>query len=791
MKKTLKTRQRLYLESIGKRSCMMGFFGQGWEVWSWPVKLIANLKASVWIPKTMDMHDLTLFTNEIVFRPEIVKISYAHPLFELEERAFAPIDFPGCFLIYDVNASTDLEMIFSFKPELNVMWPGAIGGQYCHWSDSLNGFLISEPTDSFSAIVRSVGAIKYSKEGDHAFSDNLHTFKLHVPRGVNRFVVSIVGGAMGKKACQELLKIEEDLDREVKKSSEHYRNYSSNTLTIETPDEELNEFFEWGKLSMLKGLIKNPNLGEGLIAGVGPSGKSTRAGFAWFFAGDASINSLSMCGFNDLETVKKSLAFYFAFQNEEGRIPHEISQSHGFIDWFNKYKGFAFLHADTTAWFLLACANYILRTADTAFFEEYREKILKALRFYDSMCDETGLIVNYRAGLGALEISDFRRSKYEIYTSGIYLAAMKKLERVFETMGEEEVCRELREKIEKVQTSIEKFFWNEVKGSYFLSINASDQLFPYLTPWPAFAISFGVLDPDRSKRSMRKMLRSNVMTRWGARSIEVCEHYDPINYNLGSVWYFINGFVAKAAHETGYDVEGWQIVKAAVKAFSEENSTHLSELFSGDVFAPVITAVPHQLFSVGPILWSVLEGTFGLEVDAFEKTLRFRPRVPIHWDSFVIDNLKVSDSVLRIEFVRRGKNFEYRFKNFSRKPIKVTFEPKRPPFGEIVAETPFEFVLEDEFSVSYNLQGIDYALEYTNLKFGLSDPRATVLSDVKDENLFQLECENANDSVIYFFCPEGFTVRTEPDLAVSRLDDFLYRAETAGTKSLKIAFRKI
>ncbi|MBC7121800.1 MAG: amylo-alpha-1,6-glucosidase, partial [Pseudothermotoga sp.] len=188
---------------------------------------------------------------------------------------------------------------------------------------------------------------------------------------------------MGKETCKTLLSIEDKLEQEMTKAKQYYEDYLANTLSIDTPDEELNEFFQWGKISLLKGFVKNPILGEGLIAGVGPSGKSTRPGFAWFFAGDASINSLALTQLGDWDDVKKTLEFYLSFQSEEGRIPHEISQSQGLIDWFNKYKGFAFLHADTTAWFLIACADYILQSGDTNFFERHSEKILKAISFYD------------------------------------------------------------------------------------------------------------------------------------------------------------------------------------------------------------------------------------------------------------------------------------------------------------------------------------------------------------------------------------------------------------------------
>ncbi len=98
---------------------------------------------------------------------------------------------------------------------------------------------------------------------------------------------------------------------------------------------------------MLKGVVSNPLLGEGLVAGIGPSGRSARPGFDWFFAGDMSMNSLGFSSFGDFTTVRDSLVFYSKYQKDDGRIPHEISQSAPLIDWFNRFSGYAYLHAET------------------------------------------------------------------------------------------------------------------------------------------------------------------------------------------------------------------------------------------------------------------------------------------------------------------------------------------------------------------------------------------------------------------------------------------------------------
>jgi glycogen debranching enzyme len=91
---------------------------------------------------------------------------------------------------------------------------------------------------------------------------------------------------------------------------------------IDSPDDELDLALEWGKVALDKGFVCNPRLGCGLIAGLGPSGRSERPGFGWFFGGDAFINSWAMTAYGDFETVRESLRFLSKRQRADGKMMH-------------------------------------------------------------------------------------------------------------------------------------------------------------------------------------------------------------------------------------------------------------------------------------------------------------------------------------------------------------------------------------------------------------------------------------------------------------------------------------
>ncbi|MCD6545643.1 MAG: hypothetical protein J7K69_03180 [Thermotogae bacterium] len=788
-----------YIESSGKKSCIMGYLNKGFEVWSYPVKLLRDLKRHIFVNETNEKFELVELVHDIVIKPECTEIVYVHPLFKIKETVFAPINFQAAFLIYDIDSSTDFEIIFSFFPELNLMWPGAIGGQFSYWADELSGFVISEPTDKFSAIIRVEGALKYSYEGDHSFSDIPYSILLNVSKGENRKILNVVGGVSSRKECKKLLSFEENIESEMKKARDYYQSYLSNTLSIKTPDEELNKFFEWAKISMLKGVVNNPILGEGLIAGVGPSGRSTRPGFDWFFAGDMSINSLSITGYNDYQTVKRSLEFYAKYQNEDGRIPHEISQSAGLIEWFEKYGNFAYLHADTTAWYLLAFANYIFETGDFDFAEKMKKVLIKAYKFYDKSSDKNGMILNEKVGLGALEVGEFKKPKYDIYTNGIYLAALRKLLPIMKKLGEETISKEMENKIKKISEKIEDF-WIDEKGLYALSVNTKGELLELLTPWAVFPIAFGLLNEEKAKIYIDKLKFSSIFTPWGVRSVERGEYYDPLNYNFGTVWYFINGFVSLAAFRLKDHVFGWQIIKAAIKAFWEEASTHLPEVFSGDKFVPLNTAVPHQLFSMGPIMMSILKGILGIEKNTINSTLTFKPQLPIHWDYFELKNLEFNGTEIEVEFKRKGTRSSFKFKNRGGVPVFIELILSIPSMGGVNIETPMEWYLENnEIHVKFELRtqktieyienGVKFSIEYKDLKYGFSND-APVLYHFEDQNEYaEITLSSENDAKLYLWT--SYDLRVESGKQFKSLGENIYELSTSKkNKKIQIKFLK-
>src|SRR5260370_2454810 len=80
----------------------------------------------------------------------------------------------------------------------------------------------------------------------------------------------------------------------LQESTKYYQDYLARTVNLELPDAQLQRAYDWARVSEFQGLVTNPFLGTGLVAGYRPSGESQRPGFAWFFGRDSLSPSLCL-----------------------------------------------------------------------------------------------------------------------------------------------------------------------------------------------------------------------------------------------------------------------------------------------------------------------------------------------------------------------------------------------------------------------------------------------------------------------------------------------------------------
>ena len=58
----------------------------------------------------------------------------------------------------------------------------------------------------------------------------------------------------------------------IRQSADYYHAYLDKTVSLELPDTGLQQAYDWARVSTIQGLVNNPYLGSGLVAGYRTSG---------------------------------------------------------------------------------------------------------------------------------------------------------------------------------------------------------------------------------------------------------------------------------------------------------------------------------------------------------------------------------------------------------------------------------------------------------------------------------------------------------------------------------------
>lgn len=82
----------------------------------------------------------------------------------------------------------------------------------------------------------------------------------------------------------------------------------------------------------------------------------------------------------------------------------------------------------------------------------------------------------------------------------------------------------------------------------------------------------------------------------------------------------------------------------------------VTELLSGDLYAPPGRSSSHQLWSSAMVFSPALRGLFGVEPDVLHHRLRLHPNLPAAWNFADIDHVPYGNSELTISMVKKDGN---------------------------------------------------------------------------------------------------------------------------------------
>ncbi len=690
-----------YVADLGRRAAVFGDETGRLEVWTWPLKLVRDLHLAFRIPDYDEPLDAARVARRVVVRPESFTIVYSHATFTVRQHVLVPLHEPGALILLDVETVRPLDVHVRMHADFDLAWPGAFGGEYITWWADRKAFLLSRGgLRDHNGLVGSPFAVAGTSHPAHDAPTvpSQLTLRFDPDRAVDELIPVVIAGAAAPRdsvlaAYDRILAGAEGYWHE---KARHYDAVRADQLSITTPDPALDLAFEWAKVNLDQQLVCNPDLGCGLVAGFGPSGPGNhRPGFGWYFGGDASINSFAMDGIGQFDLVRRGLAFLASYQRDDGKIPHEISHAAARLPWFEAYP-YTWFHGDTTPFWLLACYRYWLAAGDDAFLHATWPAILAAYRWSAATdTDGDGLMENPAAGAGAIELGGLGEALHtDIYLAGVWTAALAGVEAMAAHLGHDALAAEAAQIGDRARRTLEEEYWLEDQGIYAFALLSGEgagaegsrrarrgglRLNDALTVWPATALSFGLLAPDRAGRMLARLSAPDVTVDWGARLLS-SEHslYEPLHYNNGAVWPFMTGFLALAHYRYHRDWAGYDLLRDIGRTTFDFARGRHPELVSGAFYRTLDTTVPQQFFATSMFVAPLVQGLLGLDADAPAGVVSVEPHLPAHWDSVAATGFRVGTSRVDLR-VRRGPGeLIVRVRRRGGEPLRARIAPALP-----------------------------------------------------------------------------------------------------------------
>ena len=779
----------------GRKFALLGFESGSFEAWAFPLKLVSNVELSFLLGGSTRPIPARDIVRYIDVSPAVTTLTYSFQSFVIKARYITAIDEPAAMVLLEVDSSEPLTIICSFSPVLQPMWPAGIGGQYAYWNDELKAYLISEPTRQNHALIGSPAASGISYTPAHMLSDAPNEFKIEIPNPdemAAQFIPIIIAGGKGSrdsvKAVYQRISAAPALMFE--KASAHYQRLLERGVQIETPEATLDRAYAWARITLDQLMVENSDLGKGLIAGWGASGKSGRPGFGWFFGGDAFMNSLGLIAIGEFAAVRDALLFTQKWQRSDGKMAHELSQAAGYLNWFGSYP-YGYIHGDTTPLYIVTCYEYIRASHDFEFLRASWSSLLKAYTWcLATDANDDGLMDNAKAGLGSVEYGPLTDPATDIYTGALSVRMSYAIDCMTKWQKEPKRRKKAAYNFLKAQRAFDAKFWDPAAGAYSNAFNDKDEHLPDPSPWISTAALFCAGTPDHTLASLQRLSQADMTTDWGVRSISSkSKYYGPLNYNYGAVWPFLTGYVATAQYGYQLNQQAYANLIANCRHTDINNLGAINELFSGERYLWPQEAVSQQGFSSLGVVLPLLRGLLGLDGDAPAREVRFSPRFPADWKQVQVNGFDIGKSRWSMLYRREPGLISAVITGENALDYLVTFAPAlgigatidsvringvKSAFSQVALSQAMQPVVQFRHTSQaakieiYYQPGFEWILPSVLLRTGDSDSGLKIIAVTRDKNLILVKVQGLAGRRYILQVPESSRIKKVDGAQFSR-----------------------
>jgi GH15 family glucan-1,4-alpha-glucosidase len=664
-----------FADAVGMRAGLFGTQDGRFEAWVYPLKLLRDFHL---VFKTANGHEFAAesLARTIAARPESVTITYVADEFTVDETWFVPVDVPAAVVKLRINTWTPLRVEAHFRPDMQMMWPAVLGKTHNEWNSSLHAFALREKSGHYFGLIGALGA--GGVRGRSHPKDKSAEDVLVLPessKGSSTAMIVIAGSVESFAGAEATYRrLPSNVGSLQDAATAYYRQYLARTTSIEVPDANIQRAYDWARISTVQGMVTDPLLGTGLIAGYRTAGKDARPGFAWFFGRDSEWTSFALDSVGDFANVRTALEFLAKYQRQDGKVEHEIAQSAPLVPWFT--GNYAYASADATPLFLIAVDQYVRASGDSAFVRSHWDNLWRAYTFLRSTWDAEHHAQNAGVGHGWVEGGPLLPVKSELYQSGLGAQAVLSLADMARLAGHSDLLPDLQAEADRQRRSLDSDFWSDTTHAYAFALDKDGHRLDTPSVLTTVPMWFDLLNAAHVQSTLDVLAGPEHMTDWGMRIVSAKDpRFYPSGYHYGSVWPLFTGWASVGEYRYHRPLPAYANLKANALLTLSGSLGRTTEVVSGSVFEPLSASSPHQIWSSAMVISPILRGMLGLESDGISHTLSFAPHVPATWKHVSLHNVWVGSTSCDLAYDRSDDDVSLRI-TAKRSKLRLRFAPE-------------------------------------------------------------------------------------------------------------------
>ncbi|HEV2578094.1 MAG TPA: hypothetical protein VGU25_12870 [Acidobacteriaceae bacterium] len=668
-----------FIAAHGRRAAIFGYAGRSLEFWGYPFQILDRYTVDFQqIGSPTILKGSNLLTSIEVGPDKVVRL-WTGPGFKVSETDFVPLDEPDAIVRYEVTGVRPVNIVVRWRPELDLMWPASAGGQGVQWSDALKGYLISESTYGYKAVLASAEIEEHQPIVNNVRRETLtQTFTLRPkPHSDGKSSATVYVALVSPENDPQVAvhQLEEHAAKFAQDAEEDLQKWKSDSVSITTPDKDINRALAWADTDLDQAWACDPKIGCGAVAGFGPSRPIRRPQYDWFFAGDGMIAADAMLAAGHNSRAKEELEFILRYQSAaNGMIWHEIPQSAGFLDWAN--NPYLYIHPDVSLQFLSTLARYYAATGDVEFLNSHWSAIHNAFQYCKSLLSpQTGLPLIPAGKTGPNEQD---RMLDDQGMSASWVAAAESYAQLAHATGHTDEADLAARLSQRARASFPSRYWDATQHFWISGYDVSGRAMTVKRSGPSAALKEHLFSPEQESAMLDRLAGPAFQSDWGTRSLAAgSPNYDPNSYSKGSVSALHTAQTAVAFWDAHRPLAAWQIWSGLVPWSSMDSPGYMEEVLAGDVFQPQVESVPQQTWSSAGLLDSAISGLLGVVIDAPANRLTLAPHRFPGGGAVSIAHLRAAGASVSATIQWQSQSIEATLTNDGN-PVHLEFAPEIP-----------------------------------------------------------------------------------------------------------------